>query len=105
MEIGIINENLRQAPQHIDLTRGTWKDVLGKRALWFYRQRRAGRSEAAINKEINSRYMQDKKASPWDFVKIEYHPPTKLSDFKAAQAARAKRRANKIYKEKVSKRR
>jgi len=88
-EIGTLNENLRQRPQVLDLTTIVWQKVLRRRTALIDKWVKSGKSLEQFNKKIMSYYTSTRKASIWDWVKIEYRPSRKVKDFTAALAKRA----------------
>ena len=91
-ELGIFNENLRQAPQVFDLNKPFWQARIKKRKEWVAKWIRDGGTKVSFAKMLNSYYRSSKKASPWDFVKLEYKPPKKASSYKQAQKRRIQKR-------------
>lgn len=87
-EIGILNENLRQRPQVLDLTTKVWQAVMSKRRSlrqrWLESGRLTeGRTLAEFDRRVKAYYLSSRKASVWDWVKLEYRPVTRITDFKA----------------------
>lgn len=91
-EMGIFNENLRQAPQVFDLNKPFWQSRLKKRKEWIAKWIKQGGTKISFAKMLNSYYRSSRKASPWDFVKLEYKPPKKVGKYKEAQKRRIARR-------------
>jgi len=87
-EVNDIDRNLRQSGAAFDLTCIPWTLALETRATLWLRllQRYLDKGFTKIGArdkvvaEIRSYYKQNKKASPWDWVKKEYRPPPKLKE-------------------------
>ena len=84
-----MNENLRQRPQVLDLTTIVWSKVLRRRTALIDKWIASGKSLEQFNKKIMSYYTSTKKASIWDWVRVEYRPARKVKDFTAALSKRA----------------
>lgn len=89
--------HLAKAPdgsyQSIDLTGATWQATIASRRRWVERQLDEGRSKDEIRKVI-IRFYRRRGAGrdPFAFLKIEYKPPRRLSDFQFAMKLRARKR-------------
>jgi len=67
--------------QNLDFMSAPFQDMLQSRDKYVNRLRALGWNDLQIRQRINMLYISKRgKASPWDFLKIEYKPPTKLSD-------------------------
>ena len=95
-EIDKLQENLREKPQVVDLRQGVWRIVMRKRSDWIKRWFKSGKSWGEFTDMLEKFYRKSKKASPWDWLKMEYPAFAKgvklVKDFRAAAARRAKKR-------------
>ena len=67
--------------QDFDFNAAPFQAMLKSRNEYFSKLRKLGWNNLQIRQRINMLYTSKRgKASPWDFLKIEYKPPTKLSD-------------------------
>jgi len=53
-----------------------------------WKEYKKGKTAARIASILLNWYSQDKKRSPWEFVRVEYPPPKKIRDFMEALALR-----------------
>ena len=77
-------------PQHLDLDSKVWRNAMRSRSAWRREQRRRGVSDDRIVRAIRNYYAMGKGRSPFDFIRQEYRPPRKLTDYEKARKARAK---------------
>lgn len=105
MEVGMIDSAQAKdgSPQDTDISVGVWQSVIESRKDYIGRLGDEGWEDGEIQDAIDSYYEGD-EANPWDFLKIEYRPPKKLTDFQYAAAQNAKRRINSHFGSRYSKR-
>ncbi|HEC64168.1 MAG TPA: hypothetical protein ENI23_02610 [bacterium] len=72
----------------IDLNSPVWTAVIKSRNDWLIDKITRGWSQDEIENSIMSYYAAKRERSPWDFLRAEYHPPTKI-DYKSAIRRRA----------------
>lgn len=77
-------------PQVINIQSGTWQDAIRSRLAWWNDKRNMGWPEVKIREALRRYYRQDEERSPWDFIKVEYRPPKRLTDYQDARQKRAK---------------
>jgi len=65
----------------------TWQAAIKSRIDWWDDKRRRGWSKEEIEQELLNYYQRDQKRTPWDFLKVAYHPPKKF-DYLAVVRAR-----------------
>jgi hypothetical protein len=75
--------------QNIDLTTGTWQGVISKRRSYVTAMIKKGWSRQKITDAFMRFYSQKKGSQPFDWLKVEYKPPRKLTDFAFAVKMRA----------------
>lgn len=79
--------------QNLDFMSAPFQAMLKSREGYIKKLRQSGWNDMQIRQRINMLYTSKRgKASPWDFLKIEYKPPTKLSDNIWATKLKAKLR-------------
>lgn len=78
-------------PQKAVLSDGPWQDAMANRFAYVRRLRQKGWKPVEIARAINSYYRKYKKASPFDFLKLEYKPPKKLTDYRSSLTFRKSR--------------
>jgi len=67
--------------QNLDFMSAPFQAMLKSRDQYVNKLKTLGWNDMQIRQRINMLYTSKRgKASPWDFLKIEYKPPTKLSD-------------------------
>lgn len=67
--------------QNFNFMAAPFQDMLKSRSDYVNRLKNLGWNDMQIRQRINMLYTSKRgKASPWDFLKVEYKPPTKLSD-------------------------
>jgi hypothetical protein len=79
--------------QKLDFTSGPFQAMIASRDEYAGKLRRAGWSDVDIRQRILKLYSTKRgKASPWDFLKIEYQPPKGMTDTVWAKKLSAKLR-------------
>jgi len=79
--------------QNFDFMSAPFQSMLKSRDQYVNKLRARGWNDMQIRQRINMLYTSKRgKTSPWDFLKIEYQPPTKLSDAVWATKLKAKLR-------------
>lgn len=85
------------SPQVINLSSGTWQDMLRSRKEWTMAM--ASKFDKDEIENRIDRHYQDPGHSPFDFVKREYRPPRTLSDYAEARQARAEANTDELYED------
>jgi len=79
--------------QNFDFMAAPFQSMLKSREQYVNKLKNLGWDDTQIRQRINMLYIRQRgKTSPWDFLKIEYRPPTKLSDNAWATKLKAKLR-------------
>jgi len=79
--------------QNLDFTSAPFQAMINSRAAYAQRLHNAGWSDIQIRERILKLYSTKRgKASPWDFLKIEYQPPKGMTDTVWAKKLSAKLR-------------
>lgn len=100
VEIGALNENLRDRPHPIDLTEPAWQSVLAMREMWVIIQKQAGIEPGEIRNVINQWHFASEKKNPiWGLLRVEYARIHRgqISDFRAAYAGAEKAKMDELY--------
>lgn len=88
--------NLATAPdgsrQDINFNSGTFQDMIRSRKAWVARRVKLGWTPDKIRKTLLGFYTRRGKKSPFDFLKLEYEPPRKLSDADLTRKIQSRRR-------------
>ena len=79
-------------PQVINLQTKTWQAAIASRRAWVSDKIRRGWPKAQIAGAIMGYYIMKKERNPFDFIKIEYKPPKKLTDYQEATKKRVEQR-------------
>jgi len=86
-------------PQVIDIRSQAWQDMIKSRRAWIrYMRRVQGWSPRVIESKINLWYRLRKDRTPLDFLRAEYKPPKRISDYQEARQARAEEQVERLYK-------
>ena len=79
--------------QNFNFMADSFQQMIKTREEYFSKLRAQGWSDMQIRQRINMLYTRKRgKASPWDFLKIEYQPVKKQTDFLWSTKLRAKSR-------------
>ena len=79
--------------QNFNFMAEPFQDMIQTREAWVKKLKTAGWSDLQVRQRINMLYANSRgKSSPWDFLKIEYKPPTTVSDTMWATMLKAKGR-------------
>lgn len=73
----------------INLDTPVWQRVLKSRRDWIDDKVKRGWSDEDITESMMDYYRKSEKRTPWDFLKAEYRPPTRV-DYRAAIRRRAR---------------
>ena len=81
-------------PQDVNslIKTGPWQAMIAARRNYWQQERKRKISDAAIAAKIRAYYRAFTKRKPWDFLKREYHPPRRITDFQAYARGEASRR-------------
>lgn len=80
------------------VTSGPFRDMLNSRLDWINTVKAQGWKKKKIGQALIDYYKLKAGRSPFDFLKIEYKPPKKLSDYAAAIKLRANSRIRRMSK-------
>ena len=83
------SESKPQPP--IDISQPVWQRAMKSRRDWVEDKISRNWTEAEIREELMNYYRRGEKRSPWDFLRIEYRPPTRI-DYREAIRRRAQAR-------------
>ena len=75
-------------PQHTNLSTATWQAVIQSRHAWMTDKLQKNWSRQQIAGAIMGYYIMQRGRNPYDFLKIEYKPPRKLSDYQEVNQRR-----------------
>lgn len=79
--------------QDFNFMADSFQQMIRTRDEYFIKLRAQGWSDIQIRQRINMLYTRKRgKASPWDFLKIEYQPAKKVTDFVWSTKLKAKSR-------------
>lgn len=79
--------------QNLNFMADSFQQMIRIRQEYFDKLHKQGWSDMQIRQRINMMYTRKRgKASPWDFLKIEYQPMKKMTDFAWSTKLRAKSR-------------
>ena len=79
--------------QNLDFMAAPFQDMIKTRETYVARLKQQGWNDLQVRQRINMLYTVKRgKSSPWDFLKIEYKPPTTVSDTVWATMLKAKGR-------------
>lgn len=78
--------------QEIDISGPAWQSTIESRRTWVASLIRAGWSKDDIRASLRRYYRRRRGRSPFDFLKIEYRPPKRLTDFQYALKLRSRSR-------------
>lgn len=104
--VGFLEEEIRAfdeavdpagKPQKINLDTGTWRDAMRSRLAWLRNMKRVGIPDDRIAAGIRRYYRMGSGRSPWDFLKIEYRPPRRLTDYQIALKSRQKAQVSRAF--------
>lgn len=102
LDFEIEHFNWAQAPDmsyiEIDLSSATWQAVMRRRRAWIDAMLRQKWSNAQIERAIRKWYEAKRSRNPFDWVKAEYRPPRRISDYQEARRKRAEAEAKRLYK-------
>ena len=68
-------------PQVINIHSKTWEAAITSRRAWVSDKIRRGWPRAQIAGAIMGYYVMKRERNPFDFIKIEYRPPKRLTDY------------------------
>lgn len=101
---GFINYEIRQfmeaetpdgETQYVNIDTKPWQAALRSRRTWVLQMRKRSWANERIVRCILDYYVRGTRRSPWDFIKIEYRPPRKLTDYEAKVKSRIQQRIQK----------
>lgn len=75
-------------PQVINLETEAWKAVIHSRYAWITDKLENGWSSKRISGAVMGYYIGKRERTPFDFLKVEYKPPRKLTDYQEAMQTR-----------------
>lgn len=84
-----------KAYQKVDLDTGTWQAVINSRRRWIKRRLAQGWTRNELINSMRLYYRKRKGRDIWAFLKIEYRPTRRLSDFQFAIKLRDRARISK----------
>lgn len=67
----------------VSLDTPVWRRVMDSRRAWIQDKIEQNWTDSEIENELMGYYQRDKSRSPWDFIRVEYKPPTRV-DYKSA---------------------
>lgn len=79
---------------YAELDGGTWQAVMKRRREWVDAMLRQNWTSEQISKAINRWYENKKSRSPYEWVKMEYQPPRRISNYQEARRKRALKEAD-----------
>lgn len=91
--------------QQTDIDGIAWQKTLESRKRWVGQRLDEGWSKEEIRRRILRYYKRKAGRSPFDFLKLEYKPPQKLTDFQYALKLRARARVSRTFGRKYGRRR
>lgn len=100
-EIDIFNkaEATDGTPQVIDIRSQAWRDMIKSRRAWVGHMRRVMHwPDNLIEDKINLWYRLKIGRDPWEFLRAEYKPPKRITDYQKARQARAEERVEMLYR-------
>ena len=101
VEIGSLNESLRERPQIFEISDRPWQEVLTRRRIWVQKQLDAGMLRGDINHRINMWLFQSKERNPiWGLLRSEYSRimGRKLKDFQRAYVKKDRQIRDNLYR-------
>ncbi|GAG28189.1 unnamed protein product [marine sediment metagenome] len=100
--------------QSINIRSATWQDAIAGRRRWIEsinaqveKQYTRKATQLDINRLVNRWYSRKVKGgltdqrNPWDFIKAEYKPDKKISDYQNARNKRSARQRDYLYNKKI----
>jgi len=99
-EIKVFNELVASdgTPQVIDINSQAWQDMIKSRMAWVGHMRHVvGWPDNVIEDKINLWYKLKTGRTPLDFLRAEYKPPKRISDYQKARQARAEEKTRELY--------
>jgi len=102
-EIKVFNELVASdgTPQVIDINSQAWQDMIKSRMAWVGHMRHVvGWPDNVIEDKINLWYKLKTGRTPLDFLRAEYKPPKRISDYQEARQARAEKQVERLYRRK-----
>jgi len=79
-------------PIYVNIGSETWKKAIESRQDWVNERRRDGWDDWRINTALEGYYLLGRGRNPFDFIRAEYKPPQRISDYQEARRRRAEQR-------------